>query len=123
MAASPRKRIHWLGDTRETLRGFPDDVQDEIGFALYQAEIGGKHPSAKPLKGKAFPGATVMEIVSDHDGDTYRAVYTVRLKGYLFVLHAFQKKSKHGIATPKREIDLIKLRLQVAVQRAKALAP
>ena len=69
-----------------------------MGFALYEAERGGKHPAAKPLKG--FKGAGVLEILDDHDGDTYRVVYTVRLEDELYVLHAFEKKSKKGIATP-----------------------
>ena len=83
-----------------------------MGFALYQAQLGGKHADAKPLRG--FGGAGVLEIVEDHSGDTYRAVYTVRLGGRVYALHAFQKKSKTGIATPKAEIDLIKSRLKRA---------
>jgi len=86
-------------------------VQREIGFALRQAQDGGKHPDAKPLKG--FGGASVLEIVEDHDGDTYRAVYTVRFADAVYVLHVFQKKSKK-IATPKHEMDLIPARLKEA---------
>jgi phage-related protein len=83
-----------------------------MGFALYLAETGGKHPDAKPLKG--FGGAGVLEIVVDHEGATYRAVYTVKFRGTVYALHAFQKKSKTGIATPKKEIDLIWERLKRA---------
>jgi phage-related protein len=72
-----------------------------------------KHPKAKPLKG--FKGASVLEIVEDYDGDTYRAVYTVKLAGIVYVLHIFQKKSKHGIATPKQDVELIENRLQLAI--------
>jgi len=83
-----------------------------MGFALYEAERGGKHPAAKPLKG--FKRAGVLEILDDHDGDTYRVVYTVRLEDELYVLHAFQKKSKKGIATPQSDLDLIAKRLALA---------
>lgn len=88
-------------------RGEADD-----GYALYLAQTGGKHPDAKPLKG--FTGAGVLEVVEDFDGDTYRTVYTVRLSDAVYVLHAFQKKSKRGAATPRREIDLIWARLRQA---------
>ena len=83
-----------------------------MGYALYEAQMGGKHLDAKPLKG--FGGAGALEIVADHDGDTYRAVYTVRFADAVYALHAFQKKSKRGIATPKREMDRIRRRLQLA---------
>lgn len=108
------KRVLWMGSTREDLRDFPEAVKDIMGFALYLAQTGGKHPAAKPLKG--FSGAGVLEIVEDHHGDTYRAVYTVRLADAIYVLHAFQKKSKSGIATPQREIELIRQRLQRAIE-------
>ncbi len=85
-----------------------------MGYALHFAQAGDKHPSAKPLKG--FRGAGVLEVVEDHDGNAYRAVYTVRLAGAVYVLHAFQKKSKKGAATPKRELDLIRKRLKLAEQ-------
>ena len=83
-----------------------------MGFALYQAQIGRMHGSAKPLKG--FGGASVVEIVDDCQGDTYRAIYTVKFANAIYVLHAFQKKSKHGIKTPQAEIDLLKRRLKSA---------
>jgi phage-related protein len=113
MTASPGiKPVVWIGSTRADLTAFPEEVRDAIGYALYVAQQGGKHPDAKPLRG--FGGAGVMEIVEDHAGDTYRAVYTVRLAGRIYAWHAFQKKSKAGAKTPKPAIDLIKLRLKRA---------
>ncbi len=94
------------------VRKFPQDVQDVVVSALDEAKEGGKHQDAKPLKG--FTGAGVLEVVDDDDGDTYRAVYTVRLSEAVYVLHAFKKKSTKGIKTPKRDIDLIKTRLKAA---------
>lgn len=91
---------------------FPLEVRKAIGFALYQAQEGNKHIHAKPLKG--FSGAGVLEIVEDFDGNTYRAIYTVKFGDLIYVIHAFQKKSKTGIKTPKQEIDLIKQRLKIA---------
>src|ERR1700687_4228321 len=104
------KSVLWMGSSRKDLRACPEAVQDTIGYALYLAQMGGKHAQAKPMKG--FTGAGVLEVVEDHDGETYRAVYTVRFKSAVYVLHVFQKKSKRGAATPKPEIDLIKKRLQ-----------
>jgi phage-related protein len=106
------KPIAWVGSSKTDLKKFPADVQDEIGHALLQAQLGGKHASAKPLKG--FGGGGVLEIVENDDGDTYRAVYTVRFADFVYVLHAFQKKSKSGIRTPQKEIDLVKTRLRAA---------
>jgi phage-related protein len=106
------KPVIWIGSAKADLSRFPEDVKDSMGFALYVAQQGGKHADAKPLRG--FGGAGVLEIVEDHAGDTYRAIYTVRLTGQVYVLHAFQKKSKHGIETPKAEIGLIKRRLKRA---------
>lgn len=108
---SPKKLI-WIGSSNKDLRSFPDDVRDVFGYALYQAQLGQKHPDAKPLKG--FGGAGVLEVVEDFDGDTYRAVYTVRFDGFVYSLHAFQKKSKSGRATPISDIELIKSRLKLA---------
>ncbi len=121
MMITPRgtiKPVVWIGSAKPDLCGFPEEVKDFMGFALYLAQQGGKHSSAKPLRG--FGGAGVLEIVEDHDGDTYRAVYTVRLAGRVYVLHSFQKKSKSGIATPKAEINLIKARLQRAEEEHRA---
>ncbi|MFZ0942890.1 MAG: type II toxin-antitoxin system RelE/ParE family toxin [Syntrophobacteraceae bacterium] len=94
------------------MKAMPEDVQDTFGFALYLAQLVEKHPGAKPMKG--FTGAGVLEIVEDYSSDTYRAVYTVRFADAVYVLHVFQKKSKHGIATPKEEIEKIKARLKIA---------
>lgn len=102
----------WVGSSREDLRRCPADVQDAIGFALYFAQLGEKHHRAKPLGG--FGGAGVLEIVEDHDGNTYRAVYTVKLRQAVYVLHVFQKKATSGIATPKREMDMVRRRLNEA---------
>lgn len=106
------KPLGWIGSAKEDLLHFPEDVVREIGHALYVAQLGGKHGAAKPLKG--FAGAGVLEIVEDHDADTYRAVYTVRFAEVVYVLHAFQKKSKKGTATPTREIEKVKARLRRA---------
>lgn len=106
------KPLVWIGSAKRNLCSFPEEVKDAIGFALYVAQQGGKHRDAKPLHG--FGGAGILEIVENHDGDTYRAVYTVRLAGRVYVLHAFQKKSKAGIKTPRAEIDLIRSRFKRA---------
>lgn len=92
----------------------PDSIKEIMGFAIFRAQCGEKHVSAKPLKG--FGGADVLEVVENFDGDAYRAVYTVRFAGVVYVLHAFQKKSKRGRATPQHDIDLIKRRLKTAEQ-------
>ena len=102
----------WLGSTKKAVQSFPLLVRQAIGFALFQAQLGGKHTNAKPLKG--FGGAGVLEVVERYDSDTYRAVYTVKFTDVVYVLHVFQKKSKKGIQTPKQDIDLIKKRLQQA---------
>ena len=97
----------------------PDDVIDVFGFALHLAQMGKKHDQAKPLKG--FGGASVLEVVEDHMGDTYRAVYTVKIADAVYVLHCFQKKSKQGIETPKHDLDLIRERLKAAQAHAKGI--
>lgn len=107
------KPLVFVADSHRVLREFPRVVQQHIGFALYQAQMGGKHIDAKPLKNV---GSGVLEVVSDHRGDTFRTVYMVRLAKAVYVLHAFQKKSKRGIATPKSELELIKKRLARALE-------
>ena len=104
--------MKWAGSSREDLRGFPKEVRIVMAYALWLAELGDKHPAAKPMKG--FGGAGVVEMVEDHDRGTYRAIYTVKFEGAVYVLHAFQKKSHKGIATSKSDIDLIKVRLKQA---------
>ena len=115
----PLKKVIWVGSSRRDLRSFPDPVQDHIGYALYVAQSGGKHRDAKALSG--FGGAGVVEVVSDYRGDTFRAVYTVRFARSVFVLHAFQKKSKTGRETPQRDMDLIRRRLREAEEIAREI--
>jgi phage-related protein len=104
--------VRWIGSSKDDLSEFPEDVRRRVGGALWEAQIGRKAPYAKPLKG--FGDAGVLEIVDDFDGDTFRAVYTVRFAKAVYVLHAFQKKSKRGAATPRSELDLIDQRLRRA---------
>jgi phage-related protein len=106
------KPVRWVGSTKEDLSGFPQDVRRRVGGALWEAQLGRKAYYAKPLKG--FGGAGVLGIVDDYDGDTFRAVYTARFARAVYVLHAFQKKSKRGFATPKSQLDLIAQRLNRA---------
>lgn len=113
----PLKPVIWVGSSRRDFGAFPDPVKDRMGYALFVAQQGGKHADAKPLKG--YAGAGVVEIVRDHRGDTFRTIYTVRLAGVVYVLHAFQKKSKTGRETPKAEIDLIDRRLRDAERIAR----
>jgi len=108
------KPIVWVGSAHKDLNAFPRAVQKDAGYALWLAQLGEKHDKTKPLKG--FRG--VMEMVSDYQTDTYRTIYAVKLGTKLYVLHAFQKKSKRGIATPKKEMDVIRRRLQQARQLA-----
>ncbi|HZT21016.1 MAG TPA: type II toxin-antitoxin system RelE/ParE family toxin [Dongiaceae bacterium] len=106
------KPVRWVGSSKEDLSGFPEEVRRRVGGALWEAQIGRKAPYAKPLKG--LGDASVLEIVDDFDGDAFRAVYTVRFAEAVYVLHAFQKKSKRGVATPRVEMELIKQRLKRA---------
>ncbi len=103
------KRLVWLADTRSNVKAFPATVQDEFGYALYLAQLGGLSLRAKPLQGL---GSGVMEIRSNDVSGTYRAVYTMSFGDAIYVVHAFQKKSKSGIATPKTEIEMIRQRLK-----------
>lgn len=109
-----KRLVEFVASAKRDLKAMPDEVKEVFGYALYQAELGAKHDDAKPLKG--FGGAGVLEIVDDYDGDTYRAVYTVKFAGVIYVLHAFQKKSKKGGKTDKRDINRIKARLKIAEQ-------
>src|SRR3970040_1646799 len=101
--------LDWVGSSKRDFLRFPEPVQDEMGNALGLAQFGGKHPKAKPWKGQ---GPGVFEVVEEHDGGTYRAVYTVRFKEIVYVLHAFQKKSPKGIRTARPDVELIARRLQ-----------
>jgi phage-related protein len=110
--AVPGERpLHWVGSARRDLLDFPEAVKDVMGTALSVAQFGGKHPRAKPWKGA---GSGVLEIVDDHDGNTYRSVYTVRFRRAIYVLHCFQKKSKRGIQTPMPDVELVMQRLKMA---------
>ena len=113
----PLKPVIWMGTSLKDLREFPAPVQDHMGYALYVAQRGGKHQDAKVLSG--FGGAGVLEVVRDYQRDTFRAVYTLKYAGKVYVLHAFQKKSKSGRQTPRRDIELIKQRLREAEQIAR----
>lgn len=106
----PLKPLYWVASSKKDLQALPADVMDVFGFALHLAQTGSQHSHAKVLKG--FGGAGVLEVVENHMGDTYRAVYTVRYAHAVYVLHCFQKKSKTGIATPKPDMDKIRERLQ-----------
>jgi phage-related protein len=104
-----RRNLIWMGSSRDDLRQFPEEVKDMMGYALHLAQSGEKHADSKPLRG--FGGAGVLEVVEDDQSGTYRAVYTVNLETAVYVLHAFQKKSKGGVATPPRDLDIIRSRL------------
>ncbi len=108
------KPLYFVGGAQDDLRTMPQAVRVMVGFALFEAQNGEKSDAAKPLKG--FGGAGVLEVVSNHDGDTYRAVYTVKFRGFVYVLHCFQKKSTRGAATPKPALDLIERRLKAAAE-------
>lgn len=106
------KTLVWVASSKKDLMAMPADIQDTFGYALHQAQVGKKHIDAKPLKG--FGSAGVLEVIEDSSGGTFRAVYTVKFSGFVYVLHCFQKKSPHGIATPKPDMDLIRERLKFA---------
>jgi phage-related protein len=107
-----RKPLLWIGSSLKDIRKLPKNVKNVFGQALDDAQTGGRHPDAKPLKG--FGGAGVLEVVEDDDGNTYRAVYTVKFAGFVYVLHVFQKKSKSGSKTPMTDITKVKSRLKEA---------
>ena len=106
------KPVAWIGSSHKDFRLFPDPVQDVMGYALFLAQTGKMHGDAKPLKG--FGGAGVLEVVDDHQGDTHRAVYTVKFEEAVYVLHAFQKESKQGRKTPPQDMEMIRRRLKAA---------
>ena len=110
----PRRPLLWEGSAKSDFMRFPVPVQKDLGVALFVVQIGGTPPSAKPWKGL---GSGVYELIEDHRGDTYRAIYTVRIAGAVRALHAFQKKSKSGIKTPKPDIDLVERRLRAVLAR------
>lgn len=110
------KPLIWVGSSYRDFCALPSDAHRGMGFALYLAQLGDKHPSAKPLRG--FGNASVIEIIENVDSDTFRCVYTVQITAVVYVLHAFQKKSKRGIATPRTEIEIIRKRLRMAREQA-----
>jgi len=114
-----QKQLEWIGSSHKDLMALPVSVRQFFGFALSIAQSGDQHEAAKPLKG--FHGAGVIEVIENDIGGTYRAVYTVKFKEAVFVLHCFQKKSKSGIATPKEDMDVIHARLKIAEILAKEL--
>lgn len=118
MADAPEKDCVFIASARDDLSAMPLEVKKTFGFAIRAAQRGGKHPDAKPLKG--FGGAGVLEVVEDHDRSTYRAVYTVKFADTVYVLHAFQKKSRSGIATSKHDIGLVRERLKEAERQHNA---
>ena len=120
MTNAPIKPLEWVGSSKKDLRKMPAGVKGVMGYAPHLAQTGQKHEQAKPLKGHGSAG--VLEVVEDDDGNTYRAVYTVRFQNAVYVLHCFQKKSKQGIATPKHDMDLINERLKMAAAHAKEAA-
>jgi phage-related protein len=111
--ARPIRPLLWVGSSKRDYIEFPERVQEQFGFELHLVQSGQHPPSAKPLRGL---GSGVVELVEDFDKSTYRAVYTVRFEEFVYVLHAFKKKSKQGIKTPQTDIDLIKSRLKDAEQ-------
>ena len=111
--ARPLRPLLWIGSSKKDYRDFPPRVQENLGFELFLAQTGQHPPSAKPLKGL---GTGTVELVENFDGDTYRAVYSVRFSQAVYVLHCFKKKSKQGIKTPQSDIDLIRRRLRAAEQ-------
>jgi len=114
MSKQPRKPLKWVGSAKRDLDAMPEDVKDVFGHAIDLAQAGGKHQDAKVMTG--FGSAGVLQVVEDSRGDTYRAVYTVKFAGWVYVLHCFQKKSKSGIKTPQEDMDLIHARLKAAKQ-------
>lgn len=109
------KRVEWVGSSRKDMRGLPASIRDSFGYASYVAQQGGRAANVKPLRG--FGGASVLEVIEDYDGDTYRAIYTVRFSDAIYVLHVFQKKSKHGVQTPEHEMSMVRDRLQAVEAR------
>ena len=113
------KPLEWVGSAKKDLLAMPDPVIDVMGYALHLAQHGLKHDQAKPLKG--FGSAGVLEVVEDDDGNAYRAIYTVRFKNAVYVLHCFQKKSHKGISTPKHEMEIVEARIKLARQHVEGV--
>lgn len=114
MSAENRKLLYWEGSARKDFKAFPIPVQKDLGVALFIVQLGGTPGTAKPWKGL---GSGVFELIEDYRGNTFRAVFTVRIKDAVHVLHAFQKKSKSGISTPQPDVELIQNRLRAMLAR------
>lgn len=112
--ADKRKILYWEASSKKDFKEFPIDVQKDLGVALFIIQLGGTPSSAKPWKGL---GSGVYELVEDHRGDTFRAIYTIRIGEAVHVLHAFQKKSKSGISTPQRDVAVKEKRLKAVLTR------
>ncbi len=112
--ASQRRPLFWEGSSKRDFKQLPVPVQKDFGVALFVVQLGGTPPAAKPWKGL---GSGVYELIEDHRGDTYPASYTVKIAGRVHVLHAFRKKSKSGIKTPKPDVELIEKRLKALMER------
>lgn len=120
MKTKLERPVRWVGSAKKDFCEFPPGVQDDFGYALHLAQWGADVvPGAKPLGKGVLKGLGIIELVDDHDGDTFRTVYTARLGRAVYVLDAFKKKSKHGIATPKHETDLIRQRYEAAARDAR----
>jgi phage-related protein len=115
---SRMRPLHWIGSCLKDVKALPEEVRREVGYSLHLAQLGDKAVNAVPMVG--FGGAKVLEVIIDDDGDTYRAVYTVKFARAVYALHVFQKKSKRGVETPKHELDLIRHRLKTAESHYKA---
>ncbi len=118
MKKAMKKPLIWVGSSKEDLKKFPGEVKDAMGYSLHVAQNGGKSDNAKPLN-SMVKGGRVFEVLDDHKGDTYRAVYTVRFGKVIYVLHAFKKKSTKGISTPRPDVELIKARYKRAEEHYK----
>src|SRR5690349_15851710 len=111
MAIDSQKRVVWVGDSLRRLKVFPEEVQSEMGYAIYLAQRGESHSSAGPMK-----GYNAVDVVSEYEGNAFRAVYTTKFEGVIYVLHCFQKKSKRGAKTPQPDLNMIKTRLRDAAE-------
>jgi phage-related protein len=119
----PLRPLIWVGASKRDYMRFPDDVRHRLGYDLYLAQAGESGPAEKPLSGGILKGLGIRELVAYGSAGTYRVVYAVRLAAGVYVLHAFQKKSKSGIATPQHEIELIRARYAEAMEIDADMSP
>lgn len=123
MAEPPLRLLFWVGASKKDYLRFSDELRHDLGLLLYRVQAGRPVPNEKPLNKGSLRGLGIRELVADAEDGTYRVVYTVNLRAGVYVLHAFKKKSKHGIATPAHEIDLIRARYAMAARIDEASAP